>query len=83
MSFSCQNDKPMTRKDEKWTLWESSEQASRSERKLKKERFYFQSYIFEDRKKGCTVFDARRGVYSDEFKDLEEKYQSRAIKEQK
>ena len=79
----CQNKKTMTRKDKKWTLWESSEQASRSERKLKKERFYFQSYIFEDRKKGFTVYDARRGLYSDELKDLEEKYQFRANKERK
>ena len=79
----CQNDKTMTRKDKKWTLWESSEQASRSERKLKKERFYFQSYIFEDRKKGFIVYDARRGLYSDELKDLEEKYQFRANKERK
>ena len=73
----------MTRKDKKWTLWESSERASRSERKLKKERFYFQSYIFEDRKKGFIVYDARRGLYSDELKDLEEKYQFRANKERK
>ena len=79
----CQNNKTRARKDKKWTLWESSEQASRSERKLKKERFYFQSYIFEDRKKGFTVYDARRGLYSDELKDLEEKYQFRANKERK
>ena len=78
-----QNNKTVARKDKKWTLWESSEQASRSERKLKKERFYFQSYIFEDRKKGFTVYDARRGLYSDELKDLEEKYQFRGNKEQK
>ena len=79
----CQSNKTITRKDKKWTLWESSEQASRSERKLKKERFYFQSYIFEDRKKGFIVYDARRGLYSDELKDLEEKYQFRANKERK
>ena len=79
----CGNNKTVARKDKKWTLWESSEQASRSERKLKKERFYFQNYIFEDRKKGFIVYDARRGLYSDELKDLEEKYQFRANKERK
>ena len=79
----CGNNKTAARKHKKWTLWESSEQASRSERKLKKERFYFQSYIFEDRKKGFIVYDARRGLYSDELKDLEEKYQFRANKERK
>ena len=77
------NNKNVAKRDKKWTLWESSEQASRSERKLKKERFYFQSYIFEDRKKGFIVYDARRGLYSDELKDLEEKYQFRANKERK
>ena len=70
-------------KGDKWADWEMSEQASRSERKLKKARFYYMNYRFESLKDGCVVYEERRGLYSDQLKDLEECYENKANKERK
>ena len=70
-------------KGDKWADWEKSEQASRSERKLKKARFYYQNYRLESLRDGCVVYEERRGLYSDQLKDLEECYENKANKERK
>ena len=58
-NISLSQTKKRKRKDDKWYKWQLSQEASRSERKLKKERFWFQNYRFDDLRKGKECYQIK------------------------
>ena len=58
-NISLTQTKKRKRKEDKWYQWQLSQEASRSERKLKKERFWFQNYRFDDLTKGKECYQIK------------------------
>lgn len=68
--------------DDRWADWLASEEANRSERKVKKFRFLNQ-YELDDLRRGTIVYDVRRGKYAIEIEEIEDSYENACKKEQR
>ena len=69
--------------DDKWAEWQASEEANRSERKVRKQIFYGVQYDFDDLRKGTIVYDERRGPYKDQLQDVEDEFENAVKKERR